>query len=167
MKLAWILWIASALPPQAADSLCLSTTVYLEARNQPVMGQRAVAEVALRREASGLWGDSMCEVVTARKQFAPTIVSPRTKLGHGEAWSRAVTIALEAERNWALPEGQRREIVPGASHFAALDIAQPSWRNAYQVAKIGDHTFLKVQSLKPKKDKALAQRRRESAPQRG
>ena len=166
MKLAWILWIASALPPQAADSLCLSTTVYLEARNQPVIGQKAVAEVALRREASGLWGDSMCEVVTARKQFAPTIVSPRTRLSNSEAWSRAVTIALEAERNWALPEGQRHEIVPGASHFAALDIAQPSWRNAYQVAKIGDHTFLKVQSLKPKKDKLLAQRRRESEPPR-
>lgn len=153
MKLAWILWIASVLPPQAADSLCLSTTLYLEARNQPVRGQQAVAEVALRREDSGLWGDSMCEVVTARKQFAPTLVSPRTQLGNAEAWSQAVTIALEAERNWALPDGERKEIVPGASHFAALSIAQPSWRNAYQVAKIGDHTFLKVQSLKPKERK--------------
>jgi spore germination cell wall hydrolase CwlJ-like protein len=149
MKLAWILWIASVLPPQAADSLCLSTTVYLEARNQPVIGQKAVAEVALRREDSGLWGDSMCEVVTARKQFAPTLVSPRTRLGNAEAWSQAVTIALESERNWALPVEQRKEIVPGASHFAALAIAQPSWRNAYRVATIGDHTFLKVQSLKP------------------
>ncbi len=149
MKLAWILWIASVLPPQAADSLCLSTTVYLEARNQPVIGQKAVAEVALRREDSGLWGDSMCEVVTARKQFAPTLVSPRTQLGNAEAWSQAVTIALESERNWALPVDQRKEIVPGASHFAALSIAQPSWRNAYRVATIGDHTFLRVQSLKP------------------
>ncbi|MCW5582137.1 MAG: cell wall hydrolase, partial [Luteimonas sp.] len=42
------------------------------------------------------------------------------------------------------------EIVPGASHFMAHDIAAPSWRNAYQVATIGDHTFLKVQKLKPK-----------------
>ncbi|MBP6750592.1 MAG: cell wall hydrolase [Xanthomonadaceae bacterium] len=154
MKLAWILWIASVLPPQAADSLCLSTTLYLEARDQPVRGQQAVAEVALRREDSGLWGDSMCEVVTARKQFAPTIVSPRTQLSNAEAWSQAVTIALEAERNWALPEGERKEIVPGASHFAALSIAQPSWRNAYRVATIGDHSFFKVQSLKPQPGKA-------------
>ena len=44
-----------------------------------------------------------------------------------------------------------REIVPGASHFAALSIAQPSWRNAYQVATIGDHTVLKVQKLTPRK----------------
>lgn len=150
MKLAWILWLASVLPPQAADSLCLSTTLYLEARDQSVRGQRAVAEVALRREESGLWGDSMCDVVTARKQFAPTIVSPRTRLSNSEAWSQAVTVALEAESNWALPPGERKEIVPGASHFLAHAIAAPSWRNAYQVAQIGDHTFLKVQSLKPK-----------------
>ena len=69
---------------------------------------------------------------------------------HVRASSGPSEIALEAERNWALPSGERKEIVPGASHFAALSIAQPSWRNAYQVATIGDHTFLKVQRLKPK-----------------
>lgn len=151
MKLAWILWLASILPPQAADSLCLSATLYLEARDQSTQGQQAVAEVALRREDSGLWGDSMCQVVTARKQFAPTIVSPQTRLSNTEAWAQAVTIAIEAEQNWALPDGQRKEIVPGASHFLAHDIASPSWRNAYQVAQIGDHTFLKVQSLRAAK----------------
>ena len=151
MKLAWILWLASVLPPQTADSLCLSTTLYLEARDQSERGQQAVAEVALRRRDSGLWGNSVCEVVTARKQFAPSLVSPNTRLSNTEAWAESVTIALEAQRNWQLPVGERQEIVPGASHFAALGIAQPSWRNAYQVATIGDHTFFKVQALKPAK----------------
>ncbi|MEN1930175.1 cell wall hydrolase [Luteimonas sp. MJ204] len=150
MKLAWILWLASIMPPPAADSLCLSTTLYLEARDQSVLGQHAVAEVALRRADSGLWGDSVCDVVTARKQFAPTIVSPNTRLTNTEAWSQAVTIALESQSNWALPAGERKEVVPGASHFLAHAIASPSWRNAYQVATIGDHTFLRVQSLKPR-----------------
>jgi spore germination cell wall hydrolase CwlJ-like protein len=150
MKLAWILWLSQVLPQPAADSLCLSTTVYLEARDQSARGQQAVAEVALRRRDSGLWGDNLCSVVTARKQFAPTIVSPGTRLNNSEAWAHAVTVALDAERNWALPKGQRREIVPGASHFAAAAIASPSWRTAYQVATIGDHTFYRVQSLKPR-----------------
>ncbi|HOZ25615.1 MAG TPA: cell wall hydrolase, partial [Thermomonas sp.] len=44
-----------------------------------------------------------------------------------------------------------REIVPGASHFMAHAIASPSWRNAYQVATIGDHTFLQVQKLKSRR----------------
>lgn len=60
MKLVWILWLSHVLPQPAADSLCLSTTVYLEARDQTLRGQQAVAEVALRRLDSGLWGDSMC-----------------------------------------------------------------------------------------------------------
>ena len=151
MKLAWILWLSNMLPQPAADSLCLSTTVYLEARDQTLRGQQAVAEVALRRLDSGLWGDSMCSVVTARKQFAPTIVAPGTRLKNSEAWANSINVALGAERNWALPPGQRKEIVPGASHFMAHAIAAPTWRNAYQVATIGDHTFLRVQKLTPRK----------------
>ena len=150
MKLAWILWLSQVLPQPAADSLCLSTTVYLEARDQSARGQQAVAEVALRRRDSGLWGDTVCDVVTARKQFAPTLVPAGTRLKNSEAWAEAVTVALDAERNWALPVGKRKEIVPGASHFAAHAIASPSWRNAYQVARIGDHTFYRVQSLRPR-----------------
>jgi len=151
MKLAWILWLSHVLPQPAADSLCLSTTVYLEARDQSVLGQQAVAEVALRRRDSGLWGHNLCQVVTARKQFAPTIVSPQTRLSNIQAWSEAVGVALESERNWALPGDQRKLVVPGASHFAAHAIASPSWNSAFQVATIGDHTFYKVQSLRPAK----------------
>jgi spore germination cell wall hydrolase CwlJ-like protein len=151
MKLAWILWLASVLPPDAADSLCLSTTVYLEARDQSQRGQEAVAEVALRRRDSGLWGDTVCDVVTARKQFAPTLVPTSTRLSNTEAWAQSVTVALEAERNWSLPAGERIEIVPDASHFAAHAIASPGWRTAYQVATIGDHTFYRVQKLRPRR----------------
>lgn len=150
MKLAWILWLASVLPPDTADSLCLSTTVYLEARDQSVRGQQAVAEVALRRRDSGRWGDNVCDVVTARKQFAPTLVSPGMRLTHTESWAQSVTIALEAERNWALPDHQRIEVVPEASHFVAHALASPSWRNSYQVARIGDHTFYRVEKLRPR-----------------
>src|SRR5690606_41286186 len=99
----------------------------LEARDQSVLGQQAVAEVALRREESGLWGDSMCEVVTARKQFAPTIVSPGTRMHNTEPWAQAVGIAIESERNWALPAGERTEVVPRASPFLAPSLSAPTW----------------------------------------
>ena len=46
MKLATVLWLAQLLPQPYADQACLATTVYLEARNQSELGQRAVAEVA-------------------------------------------------------------------------------------------------------------------------
>ena len=147
MKLVWILWLSQLMPQPAADSLCLSTTLYLEARDQSLRGQQAVAEVIMRRRDSGIWGDDLCSVVTARKQFAPTIVSPDTRINNNDAWAEAVDVAMDSERNWALPPGERKEVVPGASHFAALSLASPSWRTAYQVATIGDHTFFKVQSL--------------------
>ena len=149
MKLSFILWLAQILPQPAADPLCLATTVYLEARDQSELGQRAVAEVALRRRDSGLWGASVCEVVTARKQFAPGIVNPGLRMRNMQAWERAVQVAFQAQQDWRLPHGERREVVPGASHFAALGLASPAWAGAPRVATIGDHTFFRVQRLTP------------------
>ena len=148
MQLSFLLWLASVLPQPAADPLCLATTVYLEARDQSELGQRAVAEVALRRQENGRWGDSVCEVVTAPKQFAPTLVNPGIQVGGDlEAWSRAINVALAAQKDWQQPVAERHEVVPGASHFVALGLAKPSWRNKPLVATIGDHTFLRVDKL--------------------
>lgn len=146
MKLAWLLWLAQVLPQPAGDQLCLATTLYLEARDQPVAGQRAVAEVALRRMDSGVWGESLCEVVTARSQFAPTLVHPNYRLRNARAWERAVDLAFEAQREWARGAGERKEFVPGASHFAAHNLVSPAWANE-PVAVIGDHSFYRVMRL--------------------
>ena len=146
MKLSFLLWISSLLPQPAADPLCLAATVYLEARDQSTLGQRAVAEVALRREEDGRWGDSVCEVVTAPKQFAPTLVNPNLEMGSLEAWQSAFDVAFQAEDDWRSPEGPRDQLVPGASHFA-LSSARPSWRDAPAVATIGAHTFDAVDRL--------------------
>ncbi len=147
MKLAWILWMANLLPQPTADSLCLATTIYLEARNQSELGQLAVAEVALRRRETRRWGDNVCEVVTAPKQFAPTLVSPRFRIRNPVAWDRAVAVALRAQREWQRPTADRKQVVPGADHFVVLDIVTPDWAKGTPVARIGDHTFYQVTRL--------------------
>jgi spore germination cell wall hydrolase CwlJ-like protein len=148
MQLSFLLWLASVLPQPAADPLCLATTVYLEARDQSELGQRAVADVALRRHEYGRWGDSVCDLVTAPKQFAPTLVNPGIQVGGDiEAWTRAINVALAAQKDWQQPVADRHEVVPGASHFVALGLAKPAWRNKPLVATIGDHTFLRVERL--------------------
>ncbi len=147
MKLAWILWLSNLLPQPAADDLCLATTIYLEARNQSTLGQQAVAEVALRRLESGRWGDNMCAVVTAPRQFAPTIIDGEFKLDNPKAWIRAVQIAFQSQREWDQPHTARRQVVPGADHFVALALASPVWAQGTPVAQIGDHTFYRVQRL--------------------
>jgi spore germination cell wall hydrolase CwlJ-like protein len=147
MKLAWILWLANLLPQPAADQLCLATTVYLEARNQSTLGQRAVAEVALRRLERGHWGTNLCAVVTAPKQFAPTLVSPNFSIRSLDAWNKAVQVALQAQIDYAQIKDARQQIVPGADHFVALGIANPAWARGEPVATIGDHTFYRVSRL--------------------
>ena len=144
MSLAFVLWLASWLPQPVADPLCLATTVYLEARDQSELGQRAVAEVALRRLDSGRWGDSLCEVVTAPKQFAPTLVSRDFSIKNLKAWNRAVAIAFRSMRVWNLPSHRRPLIVPGADHFLVhhkVGPVTPDWAKGVPVAQIGDHTF--------------------------
>lgn len=147
MKLALVLWLAHVLPQPVADPLCLATTVYLEARNQSELGQQAVAEVTLRRWESGRWGDNLCAVVTAPKQFAPTLVSPEFRINNPKAWNRAVKIAFDSLRHWSLPYHDRLQLVPGADHFHADHIAPPNWASGLPVAQIGDHRFYKVARL--------------------
>ncbi|HAI59624.1 MAG TPA: cell wall hydrolase [Xanthomonadaceae bacterium] len=156
MELSFLMWLASLLPPAQAEPLCLATTVYLEARDQSELGQRAVAEVALRRRDSGAWGDDVCAVVNAPKQFAPTLVPPSTRLRDPQAWERAVAVAFDAKKEWSRPRAERREVVPGASHFAALRLASPNWASYPQVAVIDDHTFFRVKRLTPRPPPATA-----------
>lgn len=146
MKLAVVLWLAQIMPQPYADQVCLATTVYLEARNQSELGQRAVAEVALRRLDSGRWGDNLCDVVTAPKQFAPTLVSPQYDMDNLRAWERAVAITLDVQQDWQKPHAQRSLVVPGADHFVVRALASPAWAQGAPVATIGDHTFYKVVS---------------------
>ena len=144
MNLALILWLAHVLPQPAADPMCLATTIYLEARGQPELGQRAIAEIALRRRDSGAWGDSICSVVTAPGQFAMVTLDPRMRLNDLGAWIVAARTALAAQREWDKPAGQRHEIVPGASHFAARTRDDPAWQRSRLVAVIGDQNFYRV-----------------------
>lgn len=144
MKLATVLWLAQLLPQPYADQACLATTVYLEARNQSELGQRAVAEVALRRLDTGRWGETLCEVVTSPRQFAPTLVDADYPIRNLRAWNRAVAIALRASRDWHQPRTQRRFVVPGADHFVVKTRATPNWAQGTPVATIGDHTFYQV-----------------------
>ena len=76
MKLAWILWLSQLLPQPAADSLCLSTTVYLEARDQTLRGQQAVAAQACpTQEARSKEGGCLASQSFAR---SPSMIHGRS-----------------------------------------------------------------------------------------
>jgi spore germination cell wall hydrolase CwlJ-like protein len=141
MKLALLLWLASVLPQPTADRVCLATTIYLEARSQSLVGQAAVAEVALRRREGGQWGANLCAVLQARGQFALSTMNTNYILDEPDAWQNAWLIAGSAIDAWALPPNLRVSLVPKADHFLATGSATPAWAKGSPLAVIGDHVF--------------------------
>lgn len=144
MKLSLLLWLASILPQPVADRACLAGAVYLEARSEPVAGQLAVAEVALRRKDGGQWGDSVCSVVTAPGQFAYSITPSSYVMSEGDALQRSWAIANIAMAMWSLPEPLRYSVVPKADHFYASNTPMPAWAKGYPLARIGEHSFYRA-----------------------
>ncbi len=144
MKLAWLIWMTSILPQPLANHTCLATTIYLEARSQPVIGQFAVAEVAMRRRQRGTWGKTVCDVVKAPHQFAFTTTPGSYQVTNINAFIKAWKIAGESIATWNMPRGKRVLVVPGADHFATTTSA-PNWGAMISPLKtIGNHTFYAV-----------------------
>ena len=144
MKLAFLLWLASALPQPAADNLCLATTVYLEARSESTTGQMAVAEVAMRRRETGHWGSTVCDVVRSPGQFATATTKENFVFDNPAAWQKAWKIATRAITIWSLPRDQRHFVVPNADHFVLADSASPAWIKGPPLATIGAHNFYRI-----------------------
>ncbi|MCB1607402.1 MAG: cell wall hydrolase [Xanthomonadales bacterium] len=144
MTVGWILWLASILPQPHADRLCLATTIYLEARSEPFDGQLAIAEVALARLDSQLYGDTLCSVLSKPRQFALTTVSPNYRLSNPMAWKRAWQAMRQALIIYRQPAPERQLVSQGATHFVALAMASPNWARGEPVAVIGDHSFYRL-----------------------
>ncbi len=144
MKLAFLLWLASVLPQPVADRACMAGTIYLEARSEPVAGQLAVAEVALRRVENGQWGNSVCSVLKSPGQFALSTMPPSYMLTEADAMQRAWAVANIAMTIWALPVKLRPSLVPKADHFYATNTPVPDWARGYPLARIGDHSFYRA-----------------------
>lgn len=143
MTLALLLWMASVVPQPMASQTCLATTIYLEARSQPTIGQFAVAEVALRRREEGRWGPTVCDVVTAPHQFATATTPKSYQFQDMKAWTKAWKIAGESLAIWKLPKDKRTLVVPNADHFATLTVAT-KWTATGALRTIGDHAFYAV-----------------------
>lgn len=126
--------------------LCLATNVYREAKNQPLIGMKAVAEVTLNRTADSRWPNDVCSVVYERDsrkcQFswvcegdkAIRPVRPKNRL-EKDAWESAQKISWEALMA-VNPE------FPDYTYFHATYVS-PNWKNVHSPEQIGAHIFYK------------------------
>lgn len=115
--------------------LCLALNVYWEARNQPLAGQLAVAQVTMNRVHSPKYPDSVCEVVYDHKQFSWYWDGKGDVPEEEKAWETAQLIASAAMA------GSGHSALQGVTHYHAVYSA-PYWKDYMtMVVQIGDHVF--------------------------
>ena len=76
--------------------ICLSLNVYWEARNQPVAGQLAVAQVTMNRVHDRRFPNNVCEVVYDHKQFTWYCDGKSDIPKEEKAWQTAMLVASAA-----------------------------------------------------------------------
>jgi spore germination cell wall hydrolase CwlJ-like protein len=157
----------------------LATTVWMEARNQPDEGKRAVAHTIVNRVKADKdrWGHGLLGVVVKWKQFSchNAYLVGKGKKRHWEVEvNRKAFFAMlkkpensPEKRQWReiqamtkrVWEGRDRDNSGGATHYATTSI-KPYWR--YDMTVIGiqyDHAFFREMTARERK---LARRDREA-----
>jgi hypothetical protein len=121
---------------------CLAQAVYFEARNEPVRGQMAVAQVVMNRVFSPYYPKDVCSVVFQNAhrhlscQFTFACDGKPEAIRERGAWARAQRIARQTldAQIW-LPE------VAKATHYHAAYV-RPNWiRDMRVMVRHGLHTF--------------------------
>ncbi len=123
------------------DLTCLAQAVYYEARGESREGQRAVAEVVLRRAVDGRYPRTICGVVYQDAgrpgcQFSFACGHQRSRVDSA-AWRRALDVA-----NYEMTgPGRHEDITLGATHFHTVAVS-PDWsRRFVRTGRIGTHIF--------------------------
>lgn len=117
------------------DLECLTRNIYYEARGEDHRGRVAVAHVTLNRVKTGYWGNTICKVVYAKKQFS---------------WTLAKKLPRPDSKLWAESEEVARKVLAGhrirglsrSLYYHATYIKDPNWADpAHEVGQIGNHVF--------------------------
>ena len=141
--------IGESILAVGATITCLAQNIYFEARDQPTVGQMAVAYVVLNRVHHPAWPDTVCDVIREgptyswkpdypirhRCQFSWYCDGKPDIPKDQRAWSRAVSIAEEVYYSYGLTIN----VVDGATFYHSVDVS-PAWNREY-ITTIEDHIF--------------------------
>jgi spore germination cell wall hydrolase CwlJ-like protein len=120
---------------------CLAVAVFFEARDQPLTGQYAVAEVVMNRVMDPRWPDTICGVVFQDKQFSFTHDGKSDKMEKYAHNDEIEWRAMNQARTVAKEIYDSGYVELEATHYHALSV-RPSWAKHYEkVGRIGDHVF--------------------------
>ena len=117
------------------DVDCLARNIYYEAGVESKQGKYAVANVTVNRVKSGHWGNNVCKVVYAPKQFSWT--GQRVPKPNKQLWAESKAVALDVLQNGARIKGLKHSL-----YYHATYIKRPVWADPQQHAvTIGQHKF--------------------------
>ena len=121
--------------------VCLALNIYHEARDQPFIGQVAVAQVVMNRVRDDRYPDDVCEVVMQgptyswkadfpvrhRCQFSWYCDGKSDKTPDQTAWEQALMIAQ------GVHTGNLDDFVEGATHYHATYVL-PEWAESKRLS---------------------------------
>jgi spore germination cell wall hydrolase CwlJ-like protein len=128
-----------------AESQCLAEVMYYEARGEGTAGQRAVAEVVLRRTHNKNFANTVCGVVhegvqPGRKagcQFSFACDGSLDKKREGEAWQQARFLA-DKIMSGGIQLGNQ---TGNAISYHSVGVTPPWSETMLKTAQIGNHIF--------------------------
>ena len=134
--------------------MCLALNIYWEARNQPIEGKRAVAEVVMNRSYSPKFPDHPCDVIYQAKTwpsghpkknqchfswFCDGLSDVPTDWG---AWAEALIIASHVWNDY------EPKIAPCELYYHTIQV-DPEWAMRFEPTQIiGDHIFYREKDEK-------------------
>jgi spore germination cell wall hydrolase CwlJ-like protein len=130
---------------RARELRCMATAIYFEARDEPVKGQIAVAQVIMNRIRSPFYPKTVCGVVYQGErnrhgcQFSFTCTGKTNSVKEKPEWATAVKLAKQviAGEVWLKEVGY-------ATHYHATYV-HPPWRfELDKITQIGGHIFYKM-----------------------
>jgi spore germination cell wall hydrolase CwlJ-like protein len=121
---------------------CLANAIYFEARDEPVRGQIAVAQVVMNRVFSGFYPKDVCDVIYQNAsrhldcQFTFACDGRSKTIRERDAWARASRIAARV-----LAGDDYDPAVGAATHYHALYV-NPDWtQEMKKKTRYGLHNF--------------------------
>jgi hypothetical protein len=130
---------------RARELRCMATAIYFEARDEPVKGQIAVAQVIMNRIRSPFYPKTICGVVYQGErnrhgcQFSFTCTGKHNSVREKPEWATAVRLAKQviAGEVWLDDVGY-------ATHYHATYV-HPPWRHELdKITQIGGHIFYRM-----------------------
>jgi spore germination cell wall hydrolase CwlJ-like protein len=119
------------------EQTCLAVSLYHEANNEPYEGKIAVGQVHLNRKATGRWGNDICSVVYANKQFSWTHAKKLSKISDTD-------MQINMGISYKLLSGDYEKSIPDTVLWYHANYVKPIWRNSLdKVKQIGAHIFYK------------------------